>query len=152
MRFIKESVIKASPERVFSFHELPDALERLIPPWEDIEVIQKADIRHVGSRAIIKIRILGPIRARWVAEHTIYEPPHVFEDIQVDGPWKYWRHRHFVETHDDGAILRDEIEYTAPFGVLGEFAVNLVMGDKLAKMFDYRHGVTRKWCEEIHPT
>ena len=147
MRFVKESVIRASPERVFAFHELPDAFERLIPPWEDVEIIQKADIRQIGSRAIMKIRTLGPIRERWVAEHTLYDPPHLFEDIQVDGPWKYWRHRHFVEPHQDGAVLRDEIEYTAPFGAIGEFAVNFVMRDKMEKMFDYRHDVTKKWCE-----
>jgi len=34
MRFTKESVIRATPERVFAFHELPDAFERLMPPWE----------------------------------------------------------------------------------------------------------------------
>jgi ligand-binding SRPBCC domain-containing protein len=27
--FVKESIIRAAPERVFAFHELPDALARL---------------------------------------------------------------------------------------------------------------------------
>ena len=147
MKFVKKSVIRCSQERLFAFHELPDAFERLIPPWEDVEVIQKADIRQLGSRAIIRIRILGPIRERWVAEHTIYEPPHLFEDIQVEGPWKHWRHRHIVEPCGHGSLLRDEIEYTAPFGLIGEIAVRFVMGDKLQKTFDFRHDVTKKWCE-----
>ena len=45
MKFVKESVIKASPERVFAFHHLPDAFERLIPPWEKVKVVQKAERR-----------------------------------------------------------------------------------------------------------
>ena len=53
MQFMKETVIAASAERVFAFHELPDAFERLVPPWENARIIQKADISVVGSRAII---------------------------------------------------------------------------------------------------
>lgn len=147
MFFTKESIIPATPESVFAFHEQPDAIERLIPPWEDAKIIQKADISVIGSQAIIVVKIFGPFTERWVAEHTIYDPPHVFEDIQVSGPFKNWRHRHFVEPHPDGAILRDDVEYSPPFGKLGEIAMIFVMGDKLQKMFDYRHEVTRKWCE-----
>jgi len=57
MRFVKESVIKASPERVFGFHELPDAFERLMPPWEDATIVKKADISKVGSQAIIEQKL-----------------------------------------------------------------------------------------------
>lgn len=56
--FIKESIIKAPPERVFAFHELPDALERSIPPWEKAKVIQKADISQLGSRANARAAII----------------------------------------------------------------------------------------------
>ncbi|MGI9054784.1 MAG: hypothetical protein ACR2F2_03160 [Pyrinomonadaceae bacterium] len=75
MKFIKESIIKAAPERVFAFHELPDAFERLVPPWENAKVLQKADISKIGSRAIIKQKIFGLIPSKWIAEHTRYEPP-----------------------------------------------------------------------------
>ena len=147
MKFVKESVIKATPERVFAFHELPDAFERLMPPWEHATIVQKADISVVGSRAVVDLKILGFVSERWVAEHTAYDPPRMFEDTQVSGPFKSWRHRHIVEPNPDGAILRDEIAYEPPFGWLGEIAIRSVMMSKLEKMFDYRHEVTRKWCE-----
>ena len=147
MRFVKESVIKASPERVFAFHELPDAFERLMPPWEDAKIVQKADISVIGSRAIIETKIFGLISSRWVAEHTAYTPPRIFEDVQISGPFKSWRHRHIVEPHADGAILRDEIEYEPPMSFLGAIAAPIVIVPKLEKMFAYRHEVTRKWCE-----
>ena len=53
MHFIKQSVIRSTPELVFAFHELPDALERLMPPWETANVIKRADISVIGSQAII---------------------------------------------------------------------------------------------------
>ena len=106
MRFVKESVIRASPERVFAFHEQADVLSFLIPPWEKARVIQSAKISEVGAQAIVETRILGPITVRWIAEHTLYDPPHLFEDVQIKGPFRSWRHRHIVEPHADGATAR----------------------------------------------
>lgn len=149
MKFIKESIIKAAPERVFAFHELGDAFERLLPPWENARIIQKADISKIGSRAIIEQKIFGVFPSRWVAEHTKYEPPKMFEDVQISGPFANWRHRHIILPHADGACLRDEIEYEPPLSFLGRLAAPLVVVPKLEKMFAYRHEVTRQWCEEV---
>lgn len=148
MKFVKESVIRASPEKVFAFHELPDAFERLMPPWENAKILQKADITKIGSRAIIEMKVLGIIPAKWIAEHTKYEPPKMFEDVQISGPFSEWRHDHIVLPHTDGAILRDQVHYEPPLWILGAFAAPFVIVPKLEKMFEYRHEVTRKWCEE----
>lgn len=147
MKFIKESVIHASAEKVFGFHELPDAFERLVPPWEEAKIIQKADISVIGSRAIIEQKIFGLIPSRWVAEHTLYDPPRMFEDVQISGPFKSWRHRHIVEPHAEGALLRDEIEFEPPLSILGQMATPIFILPKLEKLFTFRHEITRKWCE-----
>jgi ligand-binding SRPBCC domain-containing protein len=147
MRFVKESIIHAAPERVFAFHELPDAIERLLPPWESARIVQKADISKIGSRAIIEQKLFGLFPSRWIAEHTAYDPPRCFEDVQVSGPFRYWRHRHIVEPHASGALLRDDIEYEPPLSFIGRAAAPLLIEPRLEKMFDYRHEVTRKWCE-----
>src|SRR5918998_4738251 len=145
--FVKESVMRAAPERVFAFHELPDALARLTPPWERARIIQPAPDLRVGSQTIIETRILGFFPARWVAKHTAYDPPRMFEDVQTSGPFRRWRHRHIVEPHDAGAVLRDEVEYELPLGVLGRMMSSLLVAPRLRRMFDYRHAVTREWCE-----
>ncbi len=147
LRFAKESIIKSTPERVFAFHELPDAFERLIPPWENAKIIQRADIALVGSRAIIEQKIFGVVPSRWVAEHTAYDPPRMFEDVQISGPFAAWRHKHIIEPHSDGATLRDEIEFEPPMSILGELAVPLFIVPRIEKMFEYRHRVTKEWCE-----
>lgn len=146
MRFVKESVIHAAPTRVFAFHERADALKLLTPPWEDSRILEPAQISAIGSRAIIEAKVLG-FRMRWVAEHTVYDPPHAFEDIQVKGPFRSWRHRHVVEPHQDGARLRDEIDYTPPLGFLGRMVAPLLIEPRLRKLFEYRHQVTVEWCE-----
>lgn len=148
MQFVKESVIAATPERVFSFHELHDAFVRLVPPWENAKIIQKADISVIGSQAIIEQKIFGIVPSRWVAEHTAYDPPQMFEDVQISGPFASWRHKHIIEPHEDGAILRDEIEFEPPLSFIGELVAPLFILPRLEKMFDFRHKMTKEWCEE----
>lgn len=148
MNFVKESIIKAAPEKVFSFHRLPDAFERLVPPWESVKVLQKADISKIGSRTILQTRLFGLFRVRWIAEHTRYEPPRMFEDVQISGPFKRWRHRHIVLPHAEGAVLKDEVEFEPPGSVFGKAVAPVFILSKIEKMFAYRHEVTRKWCEE----
>lgn len=147
MQFVKETLIRATPERVFAFHEQGDALQRLTPPWEHPRVVQMAQISEVGSRAIVEAAVFGPWKIRWVAEHTAYDPPRMFEDIQVKGPFHKWRHRHIVAGHPDGAILRDEINYEPPLWLLGKVAAPFLIEPRLRKLFDFRHEVTRTWCE-----
>jgi ligand-binding SRPBCC domain-containing protein len=147
MRFTKSTLIKATPERVFEFHLLQDAFERLVPPWENAKIIQKADVTKIGSRAIIEQRILGLVPVQWVAEHTVYDPPGMFEDVQISGPFKSWRHKHIVEPHPEGATLIDEIEFEPPMGFLGNIVAPILILPKIEKMFDFRHEVTKKWCE-----
>ncbi|HVF49368.1 MAG TPA: SRPBCC family protein [Pyrinomonadaceae bacterium] len=149
MTFVKESMIRAAPERVFAFHELPDALARLTPEWESARVIENARSLRTGARAVVETRILGVIPVRWVAEHTAYEPPRMFEDVQLSGPFRSWRHRHVVEPHAGGATLRDEIEYEPPFGFLGRALAPLLIVPRLRRLFEYRHRVTREWCEGV---
>ena len=148
MLFVKESVIHAPRERVFAFHELPDAFARLMPPWEKSRIVEAAPNLLPGARAIVETRILWVIKARWVARHSVYDPPRMFEDVQVSGPFRSWRHRHIVEPHARGAVLRDEIEYEPPLWLIGRLIAPLLIVPRLSRLFDYRHRVTRQWCEE----
>lgn len=147
MHFAKESVIHATPEQVFSFHERANALELLLPPWEAARVIQRATIAELGSRAIIETNIIGPIKTRWIAEHTVYQPPNLFEDVQIKGPFRSWRHRHIITAHPEGATLLDEIEYEPPLGPLGKLVASWLVEPRLHKLFEFRHQVTRQACE-----
>lgn len=147
VNFTKESLIRALPAKVFAFHELPEALLRLTPPWEKARVIEAPPNLRVGSIAIVETRLFGLLSVRWIAKHTAYDPPGMFEDTQVSGPFRFWRHRHIIEPHQQGAILRDEIEYQPPLGLIGRIVAPLLIVPRLRRLFDYRHHVTREWCE-----
>jgi ligand-binding SRPBCC domain-containing protein len=146
-QFVKQSRIAAPPGEVFAFHESPGALERLIPPWEHVKLIESSGSIHPGARVVMRTRI-GPFPVDWVAEHTEYEPGRLFADRQVHGPFAYWYHRHiFLDDGDGGTILRDEVDYRPPLGRLGDWLGGRFVATKLRKMFDYRHETTRRIVE-----
>jgi ligand-binding SRPBCC domain-containing protein len=150
MHLTFRSVIRTTPEKLFAFHELPDAFIRLLPPGERIRVIRMPQSLNAGSRTIVEIRIAF-VWVTFESLHTAYDPPHSFEDQQVRGPFRSWRHRHSVEPHPDGAVLIDDIDYTPPFGIFGRAVDGIVIKPRLRKVFAFRHRVTRDYCENTRP-
>jgi ligand-binding SRPBCC domain-containing protein len=147
MRFVKESRIAVRPSVVFAFHESCGALERLSPPWENVELVEGGHSLRPGSRVVLKVK-LGPIPMRWVAEHTEFEPGRLFADRQVSGPFARWYHRHFfLDDEAGGTILRDEVDFTPPLGWLGRCFGTKWIEARLDRLFDYRHEVTRRIVE-----
>lgn len=148
MRFKKESVIRASAERVFAFHEAPDAFERLQPPWQETEIVQPPTSLEVGTRVVLRVKV-GPFWQTMVAEHVEYEPGRMFADRLVKGPFAKWLHRHIVTPRgEDECVLTDDIEYELPLGALGRVFGGRFARKNLERLFDYRHQVTREACEQ----
>ena len=147
MTFVKETRIAAPPVRVFDFHETPGAIERLTPPWERVVVESGGGLIRPGSRIALRTS-LGPLRLRWVAEHTEYDPPGLFADRQLSGPFASWYHRHWmIDDGRGGTLLRDEVEFALPLGTIGRWIGSGYVERKLRRLFDYRHDVTRRIVE-----
>ncbi|MHC5212373.1 MAG: SRPBCC family protein [Planctomycetota bacterium] len=143
MRFVKESVIPASREEVFAFHERADAFELLQPPWDRVEILAPPRGLDVGTRVELRTKV-GPFWIAIVAEHVAYERHVCFEDVMRKGPFSRWHHRHLFFDHPEGCRLRDEIDYAPPFGWLGRLVDPLAVQPRLRRLFDYRHEVTRR--------
>lgn len=134
--------IAASAEDVFRWHTRPGALERLTPPWERVEVVERTGGINNGDRVVLRMH-LGPLTQTWVAEHRDYLEGRQFRDVQREGPFAHWEHTHRFEPDGDNACyLEDRIEYALPFGSLGERAGGKFVQHKLEKLFRYRHQVT----------
>ncbi|MGH3345056.1 MAG: TIGR01777 family oxidoreductase [Carbonactinosporaceae bacterium] len=136
-QFTKRSEIPEPRDEVFAWHERRGALSRLLPPWEPVAVEREPDDIAVGSRAVFRTTLPGPVRLRWVAELAGYDPPNEFRDIQLSGPFAEWEHRHRFEAAGDAAtLLTDEVSYRLP--PRGGFAGSAV-ASRLERMFAYRH-------------
>ena len=147
-RYRKESRIAAPAEVVFSWHEAPDAFEKLTPPWERVRIVERsASGIQPGTKITLEMR-LGPLKRRWVAVHTDYQAGRMFRDEQLSGPFTYWVHTHLVEPRaPHHCLLIDDIRYQLPFGFIGRLLGGWLVRRKLKRLFNYRHHVTRETCE-----
>jgi ligand-binding SRPBCC domain-containing protein len=146
MKFVKESVINASAEKVFAFHEAPDAFERLQPPWQTTEIVEPPASLDVGTRVVLRVKV-GPFWQTIIAEHVECEPGKMFADRMLTGPFANWLHRHIVTPRgDDQCVLTDDIEYELPLGILGRTLGAGFARRNLERMFEFRHQVTREAC------
>lgn len=143
MLFKHESVIAASVEDVFAFHERPDAFALLAPPWEESQILQPPSSLQTGTVVRLRTRV-GLFWVEIVAEHVAYEKNSRFEDVMTRGPFAKWHHKHLFLRDPAGCLLRDEIEYELPLGVLGRLLAPLAVAPRLQRMFEYRHEVTRR--------
>jgi len=141
-RLFFESHIAAAPERVFAFHERPDAFALLTPPWSGARVVRPAPSLRPGERALIVLG-RGPLRREWEAVHEVYEPPRCFVEAQLRGPFRSWRHRHLMLPEGSGTRLRDELEYELPGGILAP-VLDVLVRPFLWRLFAYRHAVARQ--------
>ncbi|SHG02613.1 hypothetical protein SAMN02745206_03124 [Desulfacinum infernum DSM 9756] len=141
--FRLSSVVPAPVEGVFSWHERPGALERLTPPWEQLEVLQSPGGLREGAEALLRLR-LGPLRLRWKARHTDYDPPAFFADEQVSGPFAFWRHEHRFDPAGPRATrMTDLIRYRLPGPAGMHQVLEPLVAARLKRTFQYRHETLR---------
>lgn len=143
MRFVYESIIEASVQDVFAFHERADAFALLQPPWEHTQIIQPPTSLQVGTVVRLRTRV-GPVWVSIEAEHVAYTKDQRFEDVMRRGPFRSWHHKHGFLADPRGCLLRDEIEYEPPLGPLGRRIAPIAIEPRLRRLFEYRHRVTRR--------
>lgn len=146
LRFQKSILINAPRETVWGFHERPDILKKLTPPWQPVTIVAKKGGLEVGAIAEFRITI-GIVPVKWVDEHIQCNPPHSFTDIQIEGPMTSWRHEHQFMDLGKQTRLIDTIDYEIPGGSASEFCLGWWVNSRLEEMFKYRHQVTKNECE-----
>ena len=142
--FIQRSLMPASAEDLFAWHARPGAFERLLPPWERIEIRQSARSLANGDRAELVLRI-GPLRQRMVAEHHALPDGIGFRDVQVVGPFAKWEHTHRMtpaDSDNSASCLEDRIQYDIPFGTIGRALLGRTIRQSIERTFAYRHRIT----------
>jgi ligand-binding SRPBCC domain-containing protein len=149
-------------EQVFLFFANPENLPRIMPPQTGTELVRlklvpppgtpkeqatitgRPPLAGAGSEIVTSFRLIPflPFRARWIALITEFEWNHHFADVQKQGPFKSFVHRHELteETRGQvrGTVVRDVIEYDVGFGWLGNLAQKLFISRQFQQTFEYR--------------
>ncbi len=136
-QFLRKAKMPVSAKSLFDWHARPGAFERLVPPWDDIEVVHSDHSIKDGARLIMRIQ-KGPAHVTWEALHHDFIDGERFTDTQVRGPFARWVHTHRVETEGDHSVLIDDVDYALPLEPISEVAAGQTKA-VLDRMFDFRH-------------
>jgi uncharacterized protein (TIGR01777 family) len=127
------------PATVFDWHERPGALERLTPPWGEVEVLHRAGGIRDGGEVRLRVH-RGPTSFRWDLRHRDYEHPRQFRDEQTSGPLKSWVHTHrFFARDGGGSRVEDEIDVEPPLGRAGAALGPAFLERELGRLFRFRY-------------
>lgn len=67
------------------------------------------------------------------------DPPTLFTDEQVRGPFKRFTHRHEFAEIDGGTRIVDRVEFDAPAGPIGRLVERLVLGRHIQRLIEERN-------------
>lgn len=138
----RASRVPCSADAAFAWHERPGAFERLTPPWEHAEVVERTGGIKDGGRVVV--RVGAPMALRWVARHRDYQAGRQFVDEQIEGPFARWVHLHRFDPDGPSAcIITDRIDYSPPLGAVGAAGEPFLIRPRLERMLGYRHELLR---------
>lgn len=134
----RSQLIPVPRDDLFAFFEDPRNLGEITPPEMGFDILKMDDLpMHEGFRIKYRIKVFA-VPVTWVSRITEYEPGICFADVQVKGPYAYWRHEHRFEDAEGGTIMHDRVQYRLPFGILGSAVHGLLVARQLRYIFDYR--------------
>ena len=134
--FFHSEILLPTPIReIFQFFGNARNLEVITPPWLRFQILtQDPIVMREGTLIDYRIRLRG-IPLRWRSRIEVWDPPRRFVDIQIEGPYRLWRHEHLFDPWDQGTLCLDRVQYAVRGGPLVE---RLFVRRDVEKIFEFR--------------
>lgn len=142
------TAIHAPPERVFDLARSIDLHARSLD-WTGEEPVagRMSGLIGLGETVTWRARHLG-VRQRLTSRISGCDRPRWFQDVMVRGAFAWMEHDHWFDAAPDGGtVLRDELRFAAPLGVLGRIAETLVLRRYMTRFLERRNAVVRRVAE-----
>jgi ligand-binding SRPBCC domain-containing protein len=137
---------RSRPE-VFAFFADPSNLSRVTPPSLRVGLVTPTQAMAAGSVLDYRLRWYG-VPLSWRTYVREYDPPFRFLDVQLQGPYARWEHRHRFLEADGGTVVEDRVVYRLPLGVVGRVLHAGFVRRQLHAAWDFR---TRRLSELLGP-
>jgi uncharacterized protein len=121
---------------IFRFFSDARNLAQITPPKLRFEILDAPAEIHAGTLIRYRLRPFG-VPIRWSSKIAQWDPPRLFQDIQISGPYRLWEHTHRFEESGGRTHILDQVLYALPLGWLGR-AVHPAVKRNLDGIFEYR--------------
>lgn len=137
-KLVRTLVIERPRAEVFEFFSDAGNLEQITPPELNFHILTPLPIEmRAGALIDYQLRLYG-FPLKWRTEISRWEPPELFVDTQISGPYSQWIHTHsFTELDENRTQIDDEVRFRLPFEPFGLLALPFVRR-QLDYIFDYR--------------
>lgn len=134
--------INSDIETVWKFFSNPKNLSEITPKEMNF-VIKTPNLTEMYQGQIIEYTVspLLAIPMTWVTEIAVVEKHKFFIDNQLVGPYTLWHHQHFFTENENGVLMQDIVHFKIPLGFLGKWLGNLLIFNKVKRIFDYRYKI-----------
>ncbi len=147
MEHLQQTISIAAPiSSVFHFHNNTDNLLKITPPNVRVSIETRGE-PGLGYEVTLKVRQFGVFSTRWHVKITEYEEPTRMVDVQIKGPFRYWKQTRIFSQTETGTNLTDIVQWESPLGILGRIADAVVVRKLIANMFRYRQQATKRLLE-----
>ena len=145
--FSTEMHLPLPRDEVFEFFADAKNLERITPPELRFSITKAPEAIARGALIEYRLRLFG-VPFGWRTEIAAWEPPTMFVDRQLKGPYRVWHHTHTFldEPSPDGTPgtrILDVVTYALPLWPFGEVALPVVRG-QVRRIFAYRERAIRE--------
>ena len=144
-----EQFIDLPIEDVFDFFSKPENLSLITPPRLRFDILTPTPLEMKEGQLIdYSLKILYLIKLHWRTLITDYQKPYKFIDQQIKGPYNLWHHTHTFEEQDGGTLIKDDVLYAVPFGLLGRIVNYVIVKNDLNNIFKYRFKIINQLFDE----
>lgn len=103
-----------------------------------------------GDEVTWEARHFG-VRRRMTVGIVEFDPPHLFRDHMLRGPFRRFDHLHRFEQREGVTIMTDEIDFASPYGPIGWVVDRLVLARHLRRLLLARADAIRHEAQR-HPS
>lgn len=148
MHFRFESRVPTPLKVAFAFHKNPGALALLHAGWDHLRVLRHPQEIRIGAETWVEQLVAGFIPVVLGFRHHVYDPPFLFGEEMIHGPFSRFVHLHQFAEENGETVISDILEVQWPWQYGGNPVLRGIIAPQLRLMFQRRAEALLRLCQE----
>ena len=146
-RLYRRQILSLDLAQAWQFFSSPHHLNQITPDFFHVDITSPVpDEIYAGLMISYRMKAVFGVPMSWLSEICHCDQLKRFVYQQREGPFKFWSHEVCLTECEVGVIVEDIVFYTMPLGWFGEIMHTLLIGKRLAQIFDTRQSYLQTHC------